>query len=332
MASRFHVVPADEPLQPRFAGVVRKDLSVNPNLYVTPTERSVEMLHNRNRVPELVRRIQADDSKLVEVMVWNSSLGNEGITMLADALKNNTVVRSVSFSFTGCGAAGAAALAAGLDGNTSVQELKLSNNALGDEGAAAIAQIIATHPTIKSIELIGNGISETGGRYIADGIRANNPSLKSLDLSDNKLNEGAARAIGDAMAVNKNITSLSLLRATSVSINMARNTPFSPMAIDIINKNCLRNRGTPHGLMSHPAAVRGLRPDGWGPVHTRMPFCPVRRLADAKLDKPAGCPVHHALAHDRHAGDQDVDYGIYPTQVYDRRVAREHMSQPLALF
>ena len=57
-------------------------------------------------------------------------------------------------------------------------------------------QIIATHPTIKSIELIGNGclltqircmaakialplcptrISETGGRYIADGIRANNP-------------------------------------------------------------------------------------------------------------------------------------------------------------
>ena len=30
---------------------------------------------------------------------------------------------------------------------------------------------------------------------------------------------------------------------------------------------------------------------------------------------PQGCPVHHALAHDRHAGDQDVDYGIYPTQV-----------------
>merc|ERR1712093_211463 len=110
-----------------------------------------------------------------------------------------------------------------------------------------------------------------------------------------------------------------------MSLNMPRSSPFTPMSVDIINKCCLRNRGPPHALVGHHRAVWGLRPEEWAPAHTRLHT----RRAYEKIE---GCPVHHCLVRDRHAGDQDVDYGIYPTQVYDRRVAREHMSQPLALF
>lgn len=310
--------------------VVHRGMAMPAHYEDMPLNMSSEILHNRSRVPDLVRRIQANDPKLAQVVVWNSSLGSEGITMLAEALKNNTVVKSISLSYTGCGAAGAHALAAGLAGNRTVTELKLTNNAIGDDGAAAMAQLLSTHPTISTVELTGNSIGEIGGRHMADAIRANNPAFLSLDLSENRLNEAAARAIADAMQANRSIKSLALVRPTAVSINMPRNTPFSPMAIDIINKGCLRNRGTPPGLAAHPKAVRGLRPDGWGPAHTRG----LRQhiTSGVYAEKVEGDPVHHRLAHERHHMDQDVDYGIYPTQVYDRRFAREHMSQPLALF
>jgi len=293
------------------------------------TSQNDEFVHNRGRVPALVARIQQNDPKLGQVLLWNQNIGAEGCAMLADALRSNTVVKGVSLSYTGCGDSGAAALAAGLASNNSVQELSMINNAIGDEGVAAIAEMLKSQSSISTVDLSGNSIGEMGTRYIADAIRANNPALQSIDLADNKLNDTAARVLADAMQVNRHIKSLTLLRPTAVSINMARNTPFSPMSIDIINKCCMRNRGAPRSLAVYPGAMVGLRPEGWHPAHSRSAY--PHPLVPERQDK-TGCPVHHRLIHDREIADQDVDYGIYPRQVYDRRVAREHLAQPLALF
>ena len=67
-----------------------------------------------------------------------NSIGDEGATALAEALKVNTTINDMYLGKNSIGDEGATALAEALKVNTTITTLDLRNNSIGDEGKVAV--------------------------------------------------------------------------------------------------------------------------------------------------------------------------------------------------
>ena len=120
-------------------------------------------------------------------MVSRNELGDEGATILCNALRESTV--------------------------TKVEELDLSYNDIGPDGAKAIAALCAVCASLTSLSLRKNPLGDEGVEVLAQGIKASK-TLKTLDLSMPdmgrfKIGPRGATAIADALSVSSSLTSLS---------------------------------------------------------------------------------------------------------------------------
>ena len=97
----------------------------------------------------------------------NKEIGDEGAKALAEALKVNATVETLSLVRCGIGDDGAAALAEALRSNTSLTRLDLCGNGIGDDGAA-FAGALRSNTTLRSLSLAETGISQQGKQLLLD--------------------------------------------------------------------------------------------------------------------------------------------------------------------
>ena len=152
-------------------------------------------------VQSLCQHVLANPSvpcpRLVRLYIRGSSIGNEGSTMLGDALRNNSTLRSLSLTSSLITMAGAADLGKGLSANNTLERLTLGHNALRSEGLSRLVESLVDHPSLLSVNVMSNGIQGENQSGMWDGLAATR--LKELDLQDNELTDSALREFAQSL-------------------------------------------------------------------------------------------------------------------------------------
>lgn len=123
------------------------------------------------------------NTKLSELNLFHSEIGDEGIEALAKKLKD-IQVENLDLSYNQIGPEGAKALAVVLK-DTQIQELHLSCNRVQLKGAAALAKGMK-ESKVKTLNIQTAGIHAAEAEAFAKELR-NNMQLKELDMSGNKI-------------------------------------------------------------------------------------------------------------------------------------------------
>ena len=125
-----------------------------------------------------IAALYAASSSLSEVRVFNNLLGDEGATLLCDALRERPSAVHGSFDFrsNSIGPVGAKAIAALCAINDSMNKLLLSDNKLQDEGATVLCDALrkSTISRVQMLDLYRNGIGAKaeGAKATAEGAKA----------------------------------------------------------------------------------------------------------------------------------------------------------------
>ncbi|XP_061256980.1 NLR family CARD domain-containing protein 3 isoform X1 [Bos javanicus] len=113
------------------------------------------------------------------------------------------------------GPQGAKALADALKINRTLASLSLQSNRIRDDGARSMAEALATNRTLSVLHLQKNSIGPVGTQQMADALKQNR-SLKELMFSSNSIGDGGAKALAEALMVNQGLKSLDL-QSNSIS-------------------------------------------------------------------------------------------------------------------
>ena len=111
------------------------------------------------------------------------NVGVEGGTALAEGLKGNAALRTLSLAVNMLGVEGTKAVSAGLPASA-VTSLDLTDNQLRDEGARAVAAVLAAS-AITDLNLSDNSIGVDGGKAIGLAVQAS--AVRVLNLNENQI-------------------------------------------------------------------------------------------------------------------------------------------------
>ena len=136
----------------------------------------------------------------------SNHLQDKGAMALAEMLGRygsgmvNTTLEHIDLSNGRIGPAGAQCLAQALHINTSVKTLKLSGNTLHNEGVMALAEVLGAvnNTTLEHVNLNYCGINPRGAKHLAQALRVNN-SVKTLKLIGNRLGNNGANALAEML-------------------------------------------------------------------------------------------------------------------------------------
>ena len=145
---------------------------------------------------------------LVRLFIRGSSMGDAGASLVGEALRTNTVLKSLSLTSSGITACGADALGKGLGENTTLTRLTLGHNQLGDRGLVLLTQHVCGHPSLSSLNVMANGIAGDDGGVWEGLVRTN---LRELHLQDNLLNDRATLDFAHALLDRCPFTYLNVL-------------------------------------------------------------------------------------------------------------------------
>ena len=156
---------------------------------------------------------------LAECLKYNASLetlsfggdiiGYDGADALGECLKYNKLLTAFGFSANEIGYDGAAALGECLKYNKSLTTLDLSGNRIDDDGAAALGECLKYNKSLTTLDLSDNKIGYDGAAALGECLKYKK-SLKTLDLSDNGIGDDGAAALGECLKYNKSLTTLGL--------------------------------------------------------------------------------------------------------------------------
>ncbi|XP_066025387.1 NLR family CARD domain-containing protein 3-like [Pocillopora verrucosa] len=125
---------------------------------------------------------------------------------LSNFLKTNTTVTNLTLNESSQD--GVAALAECLKYNASLETLSLRGNGIGNDGAAALGECLKYNKSLTTLNLKWTKISDDGAAALGECLKYNK-SLTTLDLSENEIGDGAA-ALGECLKYNKSLTTLNL--------------------------------------------------------------------------------------------------------------------------
>ena len=131
---------------------------------------------------------KGDDDEYVNLEDIDMGFGDDGAIAIAQAMRDNTVVKSISLRNHAVGDKGACALAETLLGNTSVARLDLSMNHICNIGATEIAKMLVRNDSIKLVDFRNNLVGDFGARKLMLGLRKNDRVAdRKLKLSKNRV-------------------------------------------------------------------------------------------------------------------------------------------------
>ncbi|GBG27966.1 NACHT, LRR and PYD domains-containing protein 1 [Hondaea fermentalgiana] len=145
-----------------------------------------------------------ENTSLQKLALSRNLIGDHGATALANALKENTSLQDLALQWNEVGDDGATALANALKENTSLQKLNLSKNGIGDSGAEAVACALAEHKSLQNLNLQKNGISTDGAKEIAEAF-VKSQVLEMLKLGWNAIGDDGAVHVAKALEENKSL-------------------------------------------------------------------------------------------------------------------------------
>lgn len=160
--------------------------------------------------------IEASSCPLLHLSLSSNSIGDEGATYLATAMKKNTdtCLQSLAIDDNDIGTEGAVALALMIKSNMSLHSLVMEGNDIGDEGAEALADALESNIALLSLNVCSCDIGNDGAVAIANALKHNTQLLR-LNFSHNFAESVGADAF--ALALCKN-TALQQLQLTGNNI------------------------------------------------------------------------------------------------------------------
>ena len=100
-----------------------------------------------------LQRVKDNDPSVFCLYWINRNIGDDTAAVIADALQQNTSIKTVRLSRCQIGNKGAVALANMLKHNTTILELNLDGNPIGSVGYIALADALKQNTTLKYISL-----------------------------------------------------------------------------------------------------------------------------------------------------------------------------------
>jgi len=168
--------------------------------------KSLDMssVKNAPRLGHALGRCLGGNVSLTSVLVHDALLKDEGVSALAEGLRQNggSTVAVLDLASNGIGAAGAAELAALLGTSKSLLKLDLTSNKIGSSGCEALVTSLKENSTLTALSLRDNDIEVAGAKAMASALRANG-ALSTLWLGKNKLQDDGVVALVDALLAAK---------------------------------------------------------------------------------------------------------------------------------
>lgn len=172
---------------------------------------------------------------LTDLSLWDNNIGDEGITAISQALKDNkkTNLATLNVAYNNISFDGTAALASTLIDSVVLTTLNLSNNRIDEEGGNLIANALKGNKVLTSLD-IGNNFLRRGAIDIANALEENN-TLTELSLSRNYIDRDGGKELGKALITNKTLTDLNL------SKNEIRDSGMTSLADALIENDTLKS-------------------------------------------------------------------------------------------
>ncbi|KAJ3228215.1 hypothetical protein HK099_005225 [Clydaea vesicula] len=153
------------------------------------------------------------ESKIVSIDL-TGNLIKEGVSIIAEALPNNQALKNLILKNNQINSEGLKILADGLKINTVLEKLDVSCNPLysneNPEGIHALKDALYYNSTLLNLSLTNIQLTSEGAIALAESL----PSVKSLrfmDISSNPINVAGVLAISISLKFNQSITSLEIL-------------------------------------------------------------------------------------------------------------------------
>jgi Ran GTPase-activating protein (RanGAP) involved in mRNA processing and transport len=182
-------------------------------LETNETITKLNLVHNTIG-PAGVKALVNALTKITTLDLGVNSLKDEGVKVLADALKTNTTITTFNLSDNTIGPQGVKALVDALTENkrTKITTLNLSYNKIGLQGVKVLADALKTNETITTIttlDLGGNQIGNYGATVLADALKTNK-TITTLDLDDNQIGDDGGTVLANALKTNTTMRLLNL--------------------------------------------------------------------------------------------------------------------------
>lgn len=156
-----------------------------------------------------VALVAANNVGATDLNLWGARIGDEGASLVAEALKVNRTLRSLNLSSNQIGDMGAARLAEALKINMALQILQISDNQIGVVGVARLCEALLVTSTLKELYFATNQLGVDAAVLLAEALKSNR-SLRLLNLDGNFIEDEGAARFAEALKINASLKALYL--------------------------------------------------------------------------------------------------------------------------
>ena len=147
------------------------------------------------------QNMTASGLNLKQLDIGDCHMTDEGAYQIASLISNNTPISNLSLTGNkGIGRDGWRAIANALKVNKNLKTLSLDYNNLGDEGVSFFAEAIEENDVLQSLDLEGNGISDVGAERLLEGMQNNNSINDITLMPGNNIKETTLTGIKELLA------------------------------------------------------------------------------------------------------------------------------------
>ena len=123
-----------------------------------------------------------------QLFLSHNLITSSGSVIIANALDNNTTLKSLSLAYNKLCKEGVQSLAHILSlNNSKLETLSLHSNEITDEGVKYLCDMLEKNTTLTWLHLGKNKISDIGVKFLSDVLSSDNKTLKALSLASNEL-------------------------------------------------------------------------------------------------------------------------------------------------
>ncbi|KPA81472.1 putative paraflagellar rod component [Leptomonas pyrrhocoris] len=183
------------------------NVDVNPSISENSAQ-AISGLTLVNRAPPQIRSIlpslenNAREVTAIDFSPNTVAVNDDSVWLLSQALRTNTVVRSLNLSHNSIGDRGATYLAALFRENSSVASLDLSSNSIGNRGAQALCDCFYANRGLQVVNLSNNVMDMEGVNSLTDVLRKNH-KLREINMAKTRVPEEFSTAVQTACALNR---------------------------------------------------------------------------------------------------------------------------------
>jgi serine/threonine protein kinase/Ran GTPase-activating protein (RanGAP) involved in mRNA processing and transport len=140
----------------------------------------------------------------LHVIDWHSvNLNSWGVDCVAAVLNRSESLTSLDLCYNRIGQ-NISVMADALRKNTTLKTLKLSGNRLGDQGAERLVRALLQHGALTHLSLQNNEIRDQGARALAELLRKNN-KITHLHVDANNIGSPGQQALENALSTNTSV-------------------------------------------------------------------------------------------------------------------------------